>query len=181
MSVAQTALSRARRGAKGAAATFLRRTSARRTVKLNFEEGSMAGAKSGDTVRVHYTGTLADGSVFDSSDGRDPLEFTLGTGQVIGGFDDAVTGMAPGDRKEVTIPSDEAYGSHRDDLVLVVDRATFPPNVNPEVGQQLQMSQGGESFIVTVREVGDESVTLDANHPLAGEDLTFHLELVEIV
>ncbi len=141
----------------------------------------MAEAKAGDTVRVHYTGTLDDGSVFDSSEGREPLEFTVGAGQVIAGFDEAVTGMQPGDEKQVTIPSDQAYGGRRDDLVLVVDRAQFPPGLNPEVGQQLQVSQGDAgSFVVTVREVSEDAVVLDANHPLAGEDLTFQLRLVDI-
>lgn len=140
----------------------------------------MSKAKAGDTVLIHYTGTLEDGSVFDSSRGRDPLEFTLGEGQVIPGFESAVTGMEVGEEKTVTIPADDAYGPRRDELMLTVDRAQFPPNIQPSVGQQLQMSQGNESFVVTVRDVQDGSVTLDANHPLAGEDLTFALELVEI-
>jgi len=141
----------------------------------------MAEAKSGDTVRVHYTGTLGGGRVFDSSQGRDPLEFTLGAGQVIPGFDEAVTGMEPGQEKSVTIPVDEAYGQRRPELVGTVPRQQFPPEIEPAVGQQLQMSQGGQVFVVTVTGVTDGEVTLDANHPLAGEDLTFQLELVEIV
>lgn len=141
----------------------------------------MAEAKNGDTVRIHYTGTLDDGSVFDSSEGAEPLEFTLGSGQVIPGFEQAVEGMQPGDKKEVTIPSDEAYGAHNDEWVLVVDRENFPEHIEPEAGQQLELSQNGQSFVVTVTEVSDASVTLDANHPLAGKDLTFELELVEIV
>lgn len=141
----------------------------------------MAEAKTGDTVRVHYTGSLGSGEVFDSSRGREPLEFKLGTGQVIGGFDDAVTGMEPGQEKRVTIPSAEAYGEHRDDLVLQVARHQFPENITPQPGQQLQMNQGGQAFVVTVTEVRDDTVTLDANHPLAGKDLIFDLELVEIV
>jgi peptidylprolyl isomerase len=141
----------------------------------------MAEAKAGDTVRVHYTGTLGDGSVFDSSEGREPLEFTVGAGQVIAGFDDAVTGMEPGEERQVTIPSDQAYGERRDDLVLVVDRAQFPPDLELQVGQQLQVSQGDtDSFVVTVRDVSEDAVVLDANHPLAGEDLTFQLRLVDI-
>jgi peptidylprolyl isomerase len=141
----------------------------------------MAQARSGDTVRVHYTGRLDDGTVFDSSDGRDPLEFTLGEGRVIAGFDDAVEGMAPGQERTVTIPSDQAYGPHRGELVLSVDRAQFPEHIEPEPGQQLQMSQQGQTFVVTVREVTPATVTLDANHPLAGQALTFDLQLVEIV
>lgn len=141
----------------------------------------MAQARSGDTVRVHYTGRLDDGSTFDSSQGREPLEFTLGEGQVIPGFEDGVEGMSPGEEKTVTIPSDQAYGPRSDEMMLVVDRAQFPDHIRPEVGQQLQMSQDGRVAIVTIVDVGDESVTLDANHPLAGQDLTFDLRLVEIV
>ncbi|HEX7243101.1 MAG TPA: peptidylprolyl isomerase [Longimicrobiaceae bacterium] len=141
----------------------------------------MAQARSGDTVRVHYTGRLDDGSTFDSSQGREPLEFTLGEGQVIPGFEDGVEGMSPGEEKTVTIPADQAYGARRDEMMLVVDRAQFPDHIRPEVGQQLQMSQDGQVAVVTIVDVDDESVTLDANHPLAGEDLTFDLRLVEIV
>ncbi|HET6762243.1 MAG TPA: peptidylprolyl isomerase [Longimicrobiaceae bacterium] len=140
----------------------------------------MAQAKSGDTVRVHYTGTLADGEVFDSSEGHDPLEFTLGTGSVIQGFDDAVTGMAVGDEKTVTIPADQAYGERSDSMLLRVPHDQFPPDLAPQVGQQLQMAQDESVFVVTVHEVGDDRVVLDANHPLAGKDLTFKLHLVEI-
>ena len=137
-------------------------------------------AKTGDTVRIHYTGTLNDGSVFDSSEGRDPLEFTLGEGQVIPGFEEAVAGMAVGEEKTVTIPADEAYGRTRQELVLTVPRAQLPAGMSPSVGQQLQLMQGTEAFVVTVREVRDDAVVLDANHPLAGQDLTFELSLVEI-
>lgn len=140
----------------------------------------MEQARSGDTVRVHYTGKLEDGTVFDSSRGREPLEFTLGTGQVIPGFDEAVTGMAPGEEKSITIPADEAYGPRRDEMVVTVDRGQFPDNIQPQPGQQLQMVQDGQTMVVTVRDVSDENVTLDANHPLAGKDLSFDLELVEI-
>lgn len=141
----------------------------------------MAEAKNGDTVRIHYTGTLDDGSVFDSSEGEEPLELTLGSGEVIPGFEQAVEGMKPGDKKEVTIPSAEAYGSRNDEWVLVVERENFPEHIEPEPGQQLELSQNGQSFVVTVTDVSDDSVTLDANHPLAGKDLRFALELVEIV
>ena len=140
----------------------------------------MAEAQQGDTVRIHYTGTLRDGSVFDSSRDREPLEFTLGSGQVIPGFDSAVTGMRVGDAQTVTIPAGEAYGPRRDELVLNVPRGEFPAHVQPEVGQQLQLSSGSERLVVTVREVSDSAVILDGNHPLAGEDLTFALELVSI-
>jgi peptidylprolyl isomerase len=140
----------------------------------------MQSAKSGDTVRVHYTGKLDDGSVFDSSEGRDPLEFQLGGGQVIPGFEQAVEGMSPGDERSVTIAADEAYGPRRDELVLVVPRTELPAEMQPELGQQLQLSQDGQSFIVTVADVNESEIILDANHPLAGEALTFELQLVDI-
>lgn len=141
----------------------------------------MAQATPGDTVRIHYTGRLDDGSVFDSSEGREPLEFTLGSGQVIPGFDQAVTGMEPGQERTITIPADEAYGELREDLLIAVPRTQFPPDIQPELGQQLQMQQpDGQAFVVTVHALGLETVTLNANHPLAGEDLTFDLKLVEI-
>ena len=140
----------------------------------------MAQARAGDTVRIHYTGTLADGSEFDSSRGRPPLAFTLGAGQVIPGFDAAVDGMTVGESRTVTIPADEAYGPHRPELLLRVPREQFPPHVHPEVGQQLQVGRDDQAFPVVVREVGDAEVVLDGNHPLAGETLTFALELVAI-
>ena len=137
-------------------------------------------AKPGDRVRIHYTGTLRDGSVFDSSAGRDPLEFTVGAGMVIAGFDRAVTGMTVGERKTVSIPAGQAYGERSDALVRAVPREQFPDHLQPSVGDQLRMGQAGRTMVVTVREVSDEGVVLDANHPLAGEELTFALELVEI-
>jgi peptidylprolyl isomerase len=141
----------------------------------------MANAKRGDTVRVHYTGTLENGDQFDSSRGTDPLTFTLGEGAVIQGFDDAVEGMAVGESKRVTIPAAEAYGDRRDELTLRVPRSELPTDLELEVGSQLRMEQGADSVIVTVRDMDEGSVMLDANHPLAGEALTFDLELVEIV
>jgi peptidylprolyl isomerase len=140
----------------------------------------MQKATKGTTVQVHYTGKLGDGSVFDSSRGRDPLEFTVGSGQVIAGFDDAVDGMATGDSKTVTIPANDAYGERREDLLITVDRSQFPDTIEPEVGQQLQMTQEGQVAVVTVADVSEANVTLDANHPLAGKDLIFDLELVEV-
>jgi peptidylprolyl isomerase len=140
----------------------------------------MAQAKAGDTVRIHYTGTLDDGSVFDSSRGREPLEFTLGTQQVIPGFERAILGLAEGEGRTVTIPVAEAYGARRDELMLEVDRSQFPDHIEPKVGQQLQIDQQGQVGVVTVTAVTDRTVTLDANHPLAGRALTFELELVEI-
>jgi peptidylprolyl isomerase len=143
-------------------------------------EIAMTEAREGDTVRVHYTGTLANGSVFDSSRGREPLEFTLGEGRVIAGFDEAVTGMTPGEERQVTIPADEAYGSHREELVITISRDQFPEGMEPAVGLQLQLGQGGQRLVARITSVAADAVTLDANHPLAGEDLTFDLELIEI-
>ena len=142
----------------------------------------MTQAKTGDTVRIHYTGTLDDGSQFDSSDGRDPLEFALGGGQVIPGFDTAVDGMAVGENKSVTIQPEEAYGERHDQLVQQVPRSSLPEDMEPAVGMQLQ-SQGpdGQVMNLVVTEVEDDSITVDANHPLAGQALTFAIELVEIV
>lgn len=141
----------------------------------------MTQAKKGDGVKIHYTGTLADGTVFDSSASRDPLDFTLGSGQVIPGFEEAVLGMAIGDKKTVTIPSQKAYGEKNEDMVIEVPKNQVPPDLDPEVGQKLQMGgPNGELIVVTVVEVNDEVVTLDANPPLAGKDLTFELELVAI-
>jgi peptidylprolyl isomerase len=138
-------------------------------------------AKQGDTVRIHYTGALRDGRVFDSSRSRDPLEFTLGSGSVIPGFDAAVDGMSVGEEKKVTIACEDAYGPPRRDLVLDVERSRFPSPVAPRVGQQFEVQEEDRSIVVTVREVSDDRVKLDANHPLAGEDLVFDLQLVEIL
>lgn len=141
----------------------------------------MAEAKQGDTVKIHYTGTLEDGTVFDTSENRDPLEFTLGEGQVISGFESAVQGMAEGDTKTAEIPSGDAYGPRRDDLILTVAREQLPDDLEPEPGDQLEMrTQDGQAFPVRVTQVGEEQVKLDANHPLAGQDLIFEIELVEV-
>ncbi|MDZ7714987.1 MAG: peptidylprolyl isomerase [Balneolaceae bacterium] len=143
----------------------------------------MPQVKDGDTVKVHYTGKLGDGTVFDTSREREePLEFTLGQGQLIPGFEKAVVGMDVGDSTSVDIPSDEAYGERRDDLEIEVPKAELPDNVDPQVGMQLQMQQqqNGQAIPVQITDVGEENVTLDANHPLAGKDLTFDIELVEI-
>lgn len=142
----------------------------------------MTEAKQNDTVQVHYTGTLDDGSVFDSSREREPLEFTLGIGQVIPGFDNAIQGMSVGDSKTVRIPADQAYGEYRDDLVLEVTLDQFPAEVSPQVGQQFELrTQTGQAIPATVAQVNDMHAKLDANHPLAGQALTFDLELVAIV
>ncbi|SDK31073.1 FKBP-type peptidyl-prolyl cis-trans isomerase 2 [Catalinimonas alkaloidigena] len=143
----------------------------------------MAQAKSGDTVKVHYTGRLQDGTTFDSSIPRqEPLEFTLGGGQMIKGFDAAVHGMETGQSKTVEIPAAEAYGTVREDMIMTLDRQQVPPDINPEVGQQLAMQdQNGRQIPVVVTDINDSSITLDANHPLAGKDLIFEIQLVEIV
>lgn len=139
-------------------------------------------AKHGDIVKVHYTGKLTDGTVFDSSRGSDPLEFTVGTQQVIPGFERAVLGLGVGEQTTVTVPADEAYGPHRPGLVIEIDRTEFPAEITPEVGMNLRMQQSdGETVRVAVTKINNGKVTLDANHPLAGEDLVFDIELVEIV
>lgn len=140
----------------------------------------MSQAKSGDTVKIHYTGTLEDGTQFDSSEGREPLEFAIGSGQVIPGFDNAVDGMAVGDNKTVTIPPGEAYGERHEQLIQEVPKTALPEDMKPEVGMQLQsQSPDGQVMNLTVTDVADESITVDANHPLAGQALTFAIELVE--
>lgn len=132
------------------------------------------------TLKVHYTGRLDDGTVFDSSRGREPLEFTPGKGRLIKGFEEAVAGMSVGETNTVKIPLDKAYGPRRDELVLKVERAKFPQKIKPEKGLALSIRQpDGGILEVTVTEVTENSVTLDGNHPLAGKDLTFEIELLE--
>jgi peptidylprolyl isomerase len=138
-------------------------------------------ASDGNKVRIHYTGRLDDGTVFDSSKGRDPLDFTLGEGRVIPGFEKAVRGMAVGDEKTAVIPAEEAYGAPRDELYLRVPLEQMPDGYEPEVGGQLQMTTAdGQPVPVRVKEVEEDAVVLDANHPLAGQQLTFEIELVEV-
>ncbi len=141
----------------------------------------MAQAKKGDAVKIHYKGTLDDGTVFDSSEGHDPLGFVIGKGQVIVGFEEAVTGMSSGEKKTVDIPADKAYGQHVKEMVIQTPRDQVPTDINPEVGQKLEMGgANGEIVRVQVVEVTEEYITLDANPPLAGQDLTFDIELVAI-
>jgi FKBP-type peptidyl-prolyl cis-trans isomerase 2 len=141
----------------------------------------MATAKEGDVVKVEYTGKFDDGSVFDSSEGREPLQFKLGANDVIPGFEQAVTGMNIGDSKTVKIPAEDAYGPHQDDLAMVVDRSEFPDDLQPEIGDRLQLTDDdGRVLVVTVTEASPKTLTLDANHPLAGKDLTFDIKLVEV-
>ncbi|MBD2430512.1 MULTISPECIES: FKBP-type peptidyl-prolyl cis-trans isomerase [Fischerella] len=141
----------------------------------------MGQAKLGDTVKVHYTGKLDDGTVFDTSVEREPLQFSIGEGLVIPGFEQAVVGMTPGESKRTNIPADEAYGPYRPELVMVVDKERIPTDVSVEVGQMLQISQSnGQAIPVVVTEVSDSQITLDANHPLAGQELIFDIQLVQI-
>lgn len=141
----------------------------------------MAEVKAGDTVHLHYTGTLLDGTTFDSSEGRDPLQFTVGSGQIIPGLDVAIPGMQVGDKKVVKIGADDAYGQVNPDMRQAVPREGIPPEIPLEVGLQLQMqTPDGQAMPVTVIEVDEATVTLDANHPLAGKDLQFDIELVKI-
>jgi FKBP-type peptidyl-prolyl cis-trans isomerase 2 len=142
----------------------------------------MQQAQTGDKVKVHYHGKLRTGETFDSSEGREPLEFELGSGQVIKGFDDGIQGMQVGDKKTIEIPVDEAYGQKQQEMIIEFPKEQFPPEMNPEEGLQLMMSNGsGQQFPVTIVEVKEETVILDANHPLAGQELIFDLELVEII
>ena len=142
----------------------------------------MAQAQHGDTVRVHYTGRLEDGTTFDSSQQRDPLEFTLGQGQFIPGFENAVVGMQPGESKTEIIAAEKAYGPHKPEMLIEVARQQLPEEINPHVGQRLQMrGQNGDTVPVVVTDVMDTHITLDANHPLAGKDLTFDITLVDII
>jgi peptidylprolyl isomerase len=141
----------------------------------------MPKAKNGDTVKVHYTGKLTDGTVFDSSRDGEPLEFQLGQGQLIPGFEQAVNGMQPGDSVSIDIPADEAYGQHREELTQKVPRQQMPTDIEIEVGQRFKIGEHeGQDMIVAVSEVNESEITLDANHPLAGQDLSFEIELLEI-
>jgi FKBP-type peptidyl-prolyl cis-trans isomerase 2 len=141
----------------------------------------MTQVKVGDTVRIHYTGTLNDGSTFDSSEGRDPLQFEVGSGQIIPGLDKELPGMAAGDKKTVNIPAAEAYGEKNPQMQQAIPREQIPANIPLELGMRLQMqTPEGQVIPVTVAAVDEQTVTLDANHPLAGKDLTFDFEVVSI-
>jgi peptidylprolyl isomerase len=142
----------------------------------------MTEAKSGDTVRIHYTGKLTDGTEFDSSSGGEPLEFELGAGQIIPGLEREIVGMQVGDASTITVPADAAYGPHREDAVRTVPRSAIPANIELAVGGRLQATtQEGQQVQLTVVSMDAETVTLDSNHPLAGQDLVFDVELVDIV
>ena len=142
----------------------------------------MQQVKTGDTIKIHYHGRLNNGETFDSSENREPLEFEVGSGMVIPGFDKGVIGMNVGEKKTVNIPVDEAYGPKNEEMIIDFPKDRFPDDMVAEVGMPLTMSDGsGQNFRVIIKEVKETSVVLDANHPLAGEDLTFDLELVEII
>jgi FKBP-type peptidyl-prolyl cis-trans isomerase 2 len=142
----------------------------------------MQAVKNGDTVRVHYHGKLTNGTTFDSSEGREPLQFKVGAGMVIKGFDNGVMEMVVGDKKTVNIPVTDAYGPKNDEMIMEFPIGNIPSDLNPQVGMELQMSNPqGQVFPVKVAAIGTEFITLDANHPLAGEDLVFDIELVEIL
>jgi len=142
----------------------------------------MAQAKHGDTVKVHYTGKLEDGMVFDSSENREPLEFTIGEGKIIPGFEQAVVGMSPGESKTEKIPADQAFGPYREELIHEVDRQQIPVDVELKVGKRLQFRHAnGRATQALVTDVSESKVTLDANHPLASNDLVFDIQLLEII
>jgi peptidylprolyl isomerase len=141
----------------------------------------MSKVKDGDTVKVHYTGKLENGDVFDSSKEREPFEFTVGNKAVIPGFEKGVVGMGVGDTKTIEIPPEEAYGAKQDELVVEVQKSEFPEDITPTIGQRLQIKQqDGNPIVVTITELTEESITLDANHPLAGYTLFFDVELIDI-
>jgi len=151
-------------------------------VRGQFETKDIAMIEKGQKVKIHYTGTLEDGKQFDSSTGRDPLEFEMGAGMVIPGFESGVADMAVGEKKKINIVAAEAYGEKRDEMVMEFERANLPEDLEPEIGMGLQM-QGpqGQAIPVQITAVADETITIDANHPLAGQNLTFELELIEVV
>jgi len=141
----------------------------------------MSQAKTGDTVKIHYTGTLSDGKQFDTTEARGPMEFKLGEGQVLPGFEEAVKGMEVGEKKSFTLSPEEAYGPRQEDLTVEVEKTEIEKFIEPQVGQQLELKQkDGGNVIVMVTDIQDDKVTLDANHPLAGEALSFEVQLVEI-
>ena len=143
----------------------------------------MAQAKAGDTVRVHYEGQLSDGTIFDSSLEREPIEFILGQDTVIPGFEQAVIGMEAGQSKDVSIPPEEGFGEYSEDLVVNIEKTILPPDINPELGMQLEVSSEEEetSRVFTIADIAEDSITLDGNHPLAGAEIAFKIELLEIL
>ncbi len=142
----------------------------------------MVTAKQGDKVRVHYTGTLDDGSIFDSTDGQEPFEFTIGAGEVLPEFENAIIGLEPGETTKVRIESENAYGNYREDLCFPVEKSYFPEGIEPNIGEFFSLQlKNGNTIVVKVKELQDNTVILDANHPLAGKDLNFEIKLIEII
>lgn len=142
----------------------------------------MVQAKEGDTVKVHYTVRLGDGKVIGSTIDHEPLQFTIGDGQILPSFEKAVIGMNPGESKTIEIPADQAFGPHLEEMVIVIDRTKLPPDFNPSVGERVQFRQwDGQIASVLVRDVSELSITIDANHPLAGKDLTFDIQFLGVV
>jgi peptidylprolyl isomerase len=142
----------------------------------------MAQAKAGDKVRVHYEGQLSDGTIFDSSLEREPIEFILGQDTVIPGFEDAVIGMEAGESKDVSIPPEEGFGEYSEDLVVDIEKTILPPEINPELGMQLEVSSEEETpRVFTIADIVEDSITLDGNHPLAGKEIAFKITLLEIL
>ena len=142
----------------------------------------MAQAKAGDTVRVHYEGQLSDGTIFDSSLEREPIEFILGQDTVIPGFEQAVIGMEAGESKDVSIPPEDGFGEYSEDLVVNIEKSILPPDINPELGMQLEVSSEEETpRVFTIADIAEDLITLDGNHPLAGKEIAFKIELLEIL
>jgi len=140
----------------------------------------MTQAKEGDMVKVHYTVKLGDGTVIGSTTNHEPLQFTIGEGQILPGFEQAVVGMNPGESKTIEVPADQAFGPHLDELVVVIDRVQLPEDFNPKIGEQVQFRQeDGQIATVLVTDVSESSITIDANHPLADKDLTFDIQFIE--
>jgi FKBP-type peptidyl-prolyl cis-trans isomerase 2 len=158
---------------------LLRSRDANQSLKI---KNTFMAVQSGDKIKIHYHGRLTDGTTFDSSDGRSPLEFTVGSGSVIKGFDDGVKGMSVGEKKTIEIPFLQAYGPEDPSMIIEFPIDRLPDDLKPEIGMQLNMNNAeGQQFPVTISDITDENIILNANHPLAGKDLIFDLELVEIV
>ena len=150
-------------------------------IQIQLNEGKMAKAKTGDKVKVHFKGFLEDGTVFGSTMDEEPFEFTIGEKNMLPGFENAIVGMQKGDTKTITLSPEEAYGPHIKELVHVMDRSSFPPEINLEIGKRLQVrTQDGKQAIMTIKDLAEDSIVIDGNEPLAGKTLTFKIELVEI-
>ncbi len=141
----------------------------------------MVTAEKGNKVKVHYKGTLDDGSIFDTTEGQEPFEFTIGEGEVLPDFENAIIGLQPGDKVKIRIPSEDAYGVYREDLCFPVSKDYFPEGIEPKIGEFFSLQlKNGNTIVVKVKEISNSTVILDANHPLAGKDLNFEIEVVEV-